>query len=99
VLLCSRVNLPLDAEATHPSEIDPREHGCARSFNGRLQDERPGGEISYTLQEAVVLNERWGQRENRLRPHSALGYALPGRRRSSSARWASVRLAWRLLRD
>ncbi len=47
------------------------------SFNGKLRDELLDREIFYTLLEAKVLIERWREHDNRVRPHSALGYRPP----------------------
>ena len=52
----------------------PWENGYVESFNGKLRDELLNGELFYTLHEAQVLVERWRQRYNTRRPHSALGY-------------------------
>ena len=55
----------------------PWENGYNESFNGKLRDELPNGEIFYTLTEAKVLIERWRQEYNTIRPHSSLGYRPP----------------------
>jgi putative transposase len=55
----------------------PWENGYVESFNGKLRDELLNGELFYTLHEAQVLVERWRQRYNAHRPHSALGYRPP----------------------
>jgi transposase InsO family protein len=55
----------------------PWENGYVESFNGKLRDELLNGELFYTLHEAQVLVERWRQRYNGHRPHSALGYRPP----------------------
>ena len=55
----------------------PWENGYVESFNGKLRDELLNEEIFYTLHEAKVLIEQWRQHQNRLRPHSALGYRPP----------------------
>jgi transposase InsO family protein len=55
----------------------PWENGYCESFNGRLRDELLNGEIFTTLREAQVLVERWRWHDNRIRPHSALGYRPP----------------------
>jgi transposase InsO family protein len=51
----------------------PWESGYCESFNGKLRNELPNGEIFYTLREAQVLIEQSRQHYNRIRPHSALG--------------------------
>jgi len=53
------------------------ENGYIESFNGKLEDELLNREISYTLQEAQVLIERWRNQYNRRRPHSPLGNRPP----------------------
>ena len=55
----------------------PWENGYVKSFNGKLRDELLNGELFYTLHEVQVLVERWRQRYNTHRPHSALGYRPP----------------------
>jgi transposase InsO family protein len=44
---------------------------------GKGWDELLDREIFFTLKEAQILIERWRQRYNRIRPHSALGYRPP----------------------
>ena len=55
----------------------PWENGYIESFNGKLRDELLDRELFYTLAEAHILQERWRQEYNHLRPHSALGYRPP----------------------
>lgn len=55
----------------------PWENGYVESFNGKLRDELLNGELFYTMHEARVIVERWRQRYNTQRPHSALGYRPP----------------------
>ena len=55
----------------------PWENGYVESFNGKLRDELLNRELFYTLHEAQVLVERWRQRYNTQRPHSALAYRPP----------------------
>ena len=52
----------------------PWENGYNESFNGKLRDELLDREIFYSLREAEVLIERWRRHDNKVRPHSALGY-------------------------
>ena len=52
-------------------------NGYVESFNGKLRDELLNGELFYTLQEALVLVERWRRQYTTCRPHSALGYRPP----------------------
>lgn len=51
--------------------------GYSESFNGKLRDQLPNGEIFYTLREAKVLLERWRWLYNHVRPHSSLGFKPP----------------------
>jgi hypothetical protein len=44
------------------------------SFNGKLEGELLGGELSTSLQEARVVIEQYRVEYNLERPHSALGY-------------------------
>lgn len=44
---------------------------------GKLRDELLDGEIRTTVLEAQVVTERWRQHDNRIRPHSALGFRPP----------------------
>jgi transposase InsO family protein len=55
----------------------PWENGYSASCNGKLRDELLDREIFFTLQEAQVLIEGWRPHDNRIRPHSALGYRPP----------------------
>ncbi len=55
----------------------PWENGYCESFNSKLRDELLNGEIFYSLKEAQVLIEWWRTHDNRLRPHSSLGYRPP----------------------
>jgi putative transposase len=52
----------------------PWENAYVESLNGKLRVELMNGEIFYTVTKARVLIERWRERYNRVRPHSALGY-------------------------
>jgi putative transposase len=52
----------------------PWENGYIESFNARLRDELPNGEIFYTLAEARVIVESWRRFYNTLRQHGSLGY-------------------------
>ena len=69
---------------TSDGQRNPWEDGYVESFNGKLRDELLNGELFYTLHEAQVLVERWRQRYNAYRPHSALGYRPPAPRRAPS---------------
>ena len=62
----------------------PWENGYVESFNGKLRDELLNVEIFDTLWEAKVLVERWRREYNQRRPHSALAYRPPRRRRPNS---------------
>ena len=48
----------------------PWENGYVESLNGKLRDELVNGEIFYSVKEARVLIESWGQHYNTVRPHS-----------------------------
>lgn len=63
----------------------PWENGYVESVNGKLRDELLNGELLYTLHEAQVLVERWRQRYNAHRPHSALGCPRNAHRHISAA--------------
>ena len=47
------------------------------SFNGKLRDELLDREVFYTLLKVHVLTERYRRTDNRIRPHSSLGYRPP----------------------
>jgi transposase InsO family protein len=51
----------------------PWENGYIGSFNSRMQDEFPDGEIFCTLKQAEILLERY----NTVLPHSSLKYRPP----------------------
>jgi transposase InsO family protein len=55
----------------------PWENGSVESFNGTLRDELPNPEVFDTFLEARVRVERWRRDDNRVRPHSSLGYRPP----------------------
>ena len=55
----------------------PWENGYCESFNSKMRDEFPNGELFDTLQEAVMLTRRFVNLYNTVRPHSALGYRPP----------------------
>jgi transposase InsO family protein len=55
----------------------PWENGYVESFNGKLRDELLNPEVFDTLLEARVLVERWRRDDNRVQPHSSLGYRPP----------------------
>ena len=55
----------------------PWENGYIESFNGKLRDELLNREVFNTLEEAKVLIEGWRKENNRIRPHSSLGYQSP----------------------
>ncbi len=58
----------------------PWENSYYESLNGNLRDELLNGEIFYSFAEAKIVIERWRWRQhyNTKRPHSSLGYRLPG---------------------
>jgi transposase InsO family protein len=47
------------------------------SFNARLRDELPDGEIFHTLREAEVVIESWRRHYNSVHPHASLGFRPP----------------------
>jgi len=55
----------------------PLENGYVESFNGKLRDELLNAEVFNTLAEAKVLIAQWRVHDNRVRPHSSLGYRPP----------------------
>ncbi len=65
------------ARTAYIEKASPWENGYVESFNGKLQDELPNGEVFNTLREAQVLIEEWRRHYNRVRPHSSLGYRPP----------------------
>ncbi len=64
-------------QALYIESGSPWENGYIESFNGRLRDELPNGEIFETVLEARVLCKRWRRHYNTLRPHSSRGYRPP----------------------
>lgn len=55
----------------------PWENGYIESFNARLRDELLNGEIFYSLEEVRCVTGWWRDHDNRIRPHSSLGYRPP----------------------
>ena len=55
----------------------PWENGYCESFNPKLRNELPNGEIFYCLAEAKVIIGAWRRYYNTERPHSSLGYKPP----------------------
>jgi transposase InsO family protein len=55
----------------------PWENGCCESFNGKLRDACLRQEIFYSLKEAQAVIALWQNTDNRVRPHSSLGYRPP----------------------
>ena len=55
----------------------PVENGYIESFNGRLRDECPNGEIFFDLADARDKLERWRHDYNERRPHSSLADRTP----------------------
>ena len=55
----------------------PWENGYCESFNGKLRDECPNGEIFYSLKEAQLVIEKWRIHYDTRRPHSSHGYKPP----------------------
>ena len=52
----------------------PWENGYCESFNSKLRDKLPNGEMFTTLRESQVLIENW---RHAVRPYSSLGYRPP----------------------
>ena len=67
----------LGVTTAYIEKASPWEKGHNESFNGKLRDELLDAEIFYALAEARVLIEAWRQHDNKVRPHSALGYRPP----------------------
>ena len=65
------------AKTAHIAPGAPWENGYVESFNARLRDELPNGEIFYTLKEAQIVSERWRPHDNSVRPHASLGDRPP----------------------
>ena len=59
----------------------PWENGYVESFTGTLRDACLNRERFDTLLEAQVLIAGWRRESNQIRPHSALGYRPPPRKR------------------
>lgn len=67
----------LGAKTLYIEPGSPWENGYCESFNGKLRDECLNGEIFYSLKEAAVVIEQWGNHYNTVRPHSSLNYRPP----------------------
>src|SRR6202162_868568 len=52
------------AKTAYITRGSPWENGYIESFNARLRDELPDGEIFYTLKEAQVVIESWRRHYN-----------------------------------
>ena len=55
----------------------PRKNGYVESFNARLRDELPEGEIVHSLREAEIVIESWRRHTSTIRPHISLGPKPP----------------------
>ena len=55
----------------------PWENGDCESFNGKLRDECLRQEIFYSLKEVRIVIGLGQNTDNRVRPHSSLGYRPP----------------------
>ena len=53
------------------------ENGYCESFNARMRDEFPNGELFGNMYEVKVLTECWVKHYNTVKPHSSLGYKPP----------------------
>lgn len=65
------------AKTAYIARGSPRENGYIESFNARLRDELPDGEILFTLAEARNIVEKWRRYYNTVRPHGSFGYKPP----------------------
>jgi putative transposase len=65
------------AETAYIAPGSPWENGFVESFNARLRDELPDGEIFHSLREAQVVIESWRRHYDTVRPHASLGYRAP----------------------
>ena len=72
------------AKALYIEPGSPWENSYCESFNSKLRDEFPNGEIFYSIKELRVPAERWRVHYNTVRPHSALGYRAPAPELKSS---------------
>jgi transposase InsO family protein len=67
----------LGATTAYIAPGSPWENGHVESFNARLRDELPDGEIFHSLREAGIVIDSWRRHYNMVRPHGALGYKPP----------------------
>jgi len=65
------------AKTAYIAPGSPWENGYCESFNSKLRDELPNGEIFYSLEEARIVIEGRRRHYNERRPHSSLGYRPP----------------------
>jgi putative transposase len=49
---------PVGAKTAYVEPRSPWENGYRESFNGKMRDELPNGEIFYSLREAQIIIER-----------------------------------------
>jgi putative transposase len=65
----------LTLDLTWPGK--PTDNAYIESFNGKFRDECLNEQYFLRLADAQMLIERWRQRYNRVRPHSALHHQPP----------------------
>ena len=65
-------------KSNHITSRKPCQNGRNESLNGRFRRECLDAEPFHRLREARVVIEAWRRRYNYGRPHSALGYQVPG---------------------
>ncbi|BCA63540.1 integrase [Sphingomonas sp. HMP9] len=56
----------------------PTQNGFAESFNCRMRDELLNDTLFFTVRQARSILARWVDDYNTERPHSSLGYVIPG---------------------
>ena len=64
-------------KVTYIERGSPWVNGYIESFNARLRDELPHGEVFYSLREAQIVVESWRRHYNTIRPHASLDYKPP----------------------
>src|SRR6266487_3598250 len=60
------------AKTAYIERGSPWENGYIESFNARLRDELPNGEIFYTLREAQIVIESWRRHYKRASQHPSV---------------------------
>ena len=82
----------LDRPGTH-NFVVVAQNGFAESMRSRLRDEFLSQEVFLSLADARVRVGIWRQWYNEERPHSSLGYLMPGEFARNHARGAQVHSA------